>query len=213
MNNKWLVDGSLVYRLNEKGYNVDQINVSQSDDSFQACERGFAAVKLAEILNFADRNLTDDCLLQDHLMNRYEVGTNEDGAFGVYYGNTPEEAMKACLSDGIYVEGVWTTLKDCGIPASSLVYNLLVTQQLLCNTDAVTRNEQCYKRGYIMQLEKLKVGQKIHGMVSGINCTGVITGFNNNLMYEPWPMVRWGQFSNSYMTDPYNIWYILEDVE
>jgi hypothetical protein len=51
VSNKWLAEGSLVYRLNEEGENCDEINISMYDDSRDAVGRGTAAKHLAVILN------------------------------------------------------------------------------------------------------------------------------------------------------------------
>jgi len=59
-------------------------------------------------------------------MNKYEVGTEEDGVLGIYYGETEYEALAECRSDHFYSkDGKRVGLRDCGVSTSNLLHKLI----------------------------------------------------------------------------------------
>lgn len=59
-------------------------------------------------------------------MNKYEVGTEEDGVLGVYYAEDEKEALAECRSDHYYnSKGKKVTLRDCGVSGQNLLHKLI----------------------------------------------------------------------------------------
>ena len=56
MMSKWLVEGGLVYRLNEQNRNCDEINFAMTHDSRATPCRSEQAESLANLLNYFQAN-------------------------------------------------------------------------------------------------------------------------------------------------------------
>lgn len=62
-------------------------------------------------------------------MNKYEIGTEDDGCLGVYYAENENEAIEQCRSDHYYnSEGNKVTLRDCGVPTRNLLHKLIANK-------------------------------------------------------------------------------------
>lgn len=59
-------------------------------------------------------------------MNKYEVGTEEDGVLGIYYGETEYEALAECRADHFYSKyGERMGFSDCGVSGQNLLHELI----------------------------------------------------------------------------------------